>query len=279
MKKLIALMAFLPILFVGCSTEGPADTPEGAFGDDAWCQSLGKTPKNRTPSYNLSKGDANYPVDAWRRVGEATVDNDITVIGDAADIALDISWPDTVFVVYTELPENTIRDTIIKPSPEFSGDLKFHYKVVDKRWKLVSLTPAAVKSDSAGTHVKLDSIKCEVLNRTDTYPTLSNPLALIPCYPIGDYPYTFQEGDSIKVMVYAGDLDTNKVPLLFAPLKDSVPDFFNYDPEMGYWYGTWVVNAVGHHWTLISVCDLDIIFDPDMKAARSVLWGIPYRVE
>ncbi len=279
MKKLIALMAFLPILFVGCSKEGPADTPEGTFGGDAWCQSLGKTPKNRIPSYDKSKKDTTWPVDVWRSVGVATVDDDIIVTGDEADIILDISWPDTVFVAYTDLSDTSIRDTVVKPSPKFSGDLKFHYKVVDKRWKLVSLTPAAVRSDSAGNHVRLDSIKCEVLNRTSTYPTITNPAALMSCYPIGDYPYTFQEGDSIKVMVYAGDLDTNKVPLLFAPLKDRTPEFFNYEPEMGYWYGTWVVKNIGHHWTWISICDLDIILDRDMKAARSVLWGIPYRVE
>ena len=278
MKKLIALIALLPILFAGCGKEGPADTPE--VGGDAWYEALGKTPKNRAPAYEqYAKGDTNLPIDAWRIVGEAEVDYKLSVSGDEADFDMDIKWPDTVFVVYTDLPpDTTIRDTVIKPSPEFSGDLKFHYKVVDKEWKLVSLTPAAVRSDSAGNHVKLDSIKCEVLNRDATYPTLSNPLALLSCYPIADYPYTFQKGDSVKLKVYASGTSERKFPLLFAPTGDSIPDLFNYDTQGGYWYGTWQTNATGHSWAWIDVIDIDIILDPDMKAARAVLWGIPYRV-
>ena len=270
-------MALLPILFTGCGKEGPADTPEP--GGDAWYQSLGKTPKSRAPTYQKAKGDTSLPIDAWRSVGEAEVDYDLAVSGDEADFDIDIKWPDTVFVVYTDLPDTGIRDTVIKPSPEFSGDLKFHYKVVDKDWKLTALTPAVVRSDSAGNHVKLDSLECEVLNREATYPTLSDPLALLSCYPIADYPYTFQKGDLVELKVYvSGDID-NPFPLLFAPTGDSIPDLFNYDTQGGYWYGTWQTNATGHSWAWIDVIDLDIILDPDMKAARAVLWGIPYIVE
>ncbi len=270
-------MAFLPILFVGCGKEGPADTPD--MGGDAWYESLGKTPKNRAPTYQKAKGDTSLPVDLWRSVGEAEVDYDLSVSGDEADFDMDIKWPDTVFVVYTDLPDTGIRDTVIKPSPEFSGDLKFHYKVVDKDWKLTALTPAVVRSDSAGNHVKLDSIKCEVTNRdAGTYPTLSDPLALLSCYPIGDYPYTFQKGDLVKLKVYASG-DINPFPLLFAPAPDSIPDLFNYNSTDGYWYGTWQTNATGHSWVWIDVIDLDIILDPNMKAPRAVLWAIPYIVE
>ena len=277
MKKLIALMALLPILFVGCGKEGPADTPEGEFADDPWLESLGKTPKNRTPTYQKAKGDTMWPIDVWRSVGEAKVEYELSPSGDEADFDIDIKWPDTVVVVYQNVNDSTDIDTVIKPSPEFSGDLKFHYKIVDKDWKLTALTPVAVRSDSAGNYVKLDSIKCEVLNRNaGTFPVLNDPSALISCYPIDDYPYTFQKGDSVKVVVYVSGTDTTKFVLLFAPIGDN-PDWFNHEGD--YWHGTWVTNTVGHHWVWISVCDWDIIWDPDMKAARSVLWGIPYKVE
>ncbi len=283
MKKLLALLVLLPILFAGCSEEGPTDTDKlgGELGNDEWFKALGKTPKNRTPTYlQKAKGYTSVPIDAWRNVGEPTVTYDIVVSGDEADIPIHIEWPDTVVVVYQNINDTTIIDTVIKPSPYFRGDIKFHYGIVDKKWKLTALTPAKVKSDSAGTYVVLDSIKCEVLNReAGTFPVLSDPATLLTAYPRDDYPYTFQVGDSVKLKVYVSGTAEKKFPLLFAPAPDSIPDWFNYDDAGGFWYGIWEINASLYHWAWIAVCDLDILLDPDMKAARDVMWGIPYRVE
>lgn len=274
MKHLISLLVVLPLVFVGCGREHPSDREqiEGKLKQEPFYKALDQTPRNRIPS--ATKGDTSIPCGGWRNVRKAEVTYDIIVNAPNAQVPIDMKWPDTLVIVYTDLPDTTIRDTVVKPAPYFAGKITFYYVHDGNEWKLDKITPIGVKSDSAHPYVKIDSIQIEVLGQ-GYLPTIKDPTAPIK---VENYPYIFNVGDSVRVRVYESGTAASKWVFLHAPVRDNVSSF-TYDTVGGYWVGTWVPKSAGTHWGWVDVWDIDVILKKHVKTERDELCGIPYKVQ
>jgi hypothetical protein len=280
-RKGILMLAMCSILLAGCGKEDSTDEERvrANLKDNEYLEALGSTPKNSIPSSYKGKGDTIIPCNAWRTFGthagdEPEVEYDVSVTPGEADIPISITWPDTMVVVYTDLPDVTIRDTIYKPVPTFQGDVKFFYEIVDGEWEFCGMTPGKIESESAGDYVKIDSVQ---IKRNGT--ALPSIITADQYMAVADYPYIFSVGDSIKVTVYkSGSLpDSLAWVFLHAPLKDWV-DVFDY-VSPGVWEGTWVPKVTQAHWAWVNVFDMGVVKYKTQMAERDVLWGLPYKVQ
>jgi hypothetical protein len=279
--KEVLMLALCSMLLAGCGKDDPTDEDrvEAQLGNNEYLNALGSTPKNSIPSSYMTKGDTIIPCFAWRTFGthagdEPTVDYTVSVSPGEANIPITIDWPDTMVVLYTDLPDTSIRDTIYKPVPTFHGDVKFYYEFVDGEWEFCGLTPGKIESESAGNYVDIDSVQIKC-NGT-ALPSITSADQYIAA---ADYSYIFSVGDSIKLTVYkSGSLqDSLAWVFLHAPLKDWV-DIFDY-VSPGIWEGTWVPKAQQAHWAWVNVFDVGVVFDKHQLAERDVLWGLPYKVQ
>ena len=273
-NKAMLWMMVCSAFIIGCGKDEPTDNEQldSQVKQNGWYTSIDQTPRNDIPG--TSKGDTSIPRDMWRIMGEGEINYDIIVEKPNARIPLEFKWPDTLMVVYTDIPDTSIRDTIAKPAPYFNGTLTYYYRHEDGQWVFDKITPIAVKSDSAHPYVKLDSIQVEVLGQ-GMLPTIKDCTTPIP---IENYPYTFNVGDTVRIKVFESGTAPSNWVFLHAPVFDNVSEF-DYDTVGGYWFGKWVTKAVGKHWAWVDLWDLDVIFEKDVTTERDELWGLPYIVE
>lgn len=283
MKKLMAwsLFIILPLLFVGCGKDEPTDQEqvENKLQENDFFKNLGTTPKNRLPG--VSK-DTVFPHSMWRITKKDSVWWDKNVVGDEADVPVYIRWADTLVVVYDYLSPT---DTVYKPAPYYHGNVRFYYKKDGNHWGFNGLTPCEIKSDSASGYVQIDSIEIKVTYpNPHTLPTIRSATQFIGVDP--SYPYIFNVNDSVQVTAYrSGTVPDCQLPfsgacmLLHVPLGDHRPDKFTRIAE-GVWRGTWVPKAThSARWAWVNVYDIGAILITDQMAEKSVLWGIPYKVQ
>jgi hypothetical protein len=281
MKYVLIGSLVFGLLLGGCG-KGPSDEKkvEEEFINNEFYKALDKTPRDRPPSQQkVSMGDTSHPCDIYRKTGKAETTFDINVTPPTADIPIEIKWSDTLITIYSDAPDNpNIKDTVIKPSPYFKGNLTFYYKHENDEWKLEKLTPVKVRSDSALSYVKIDSVQLTIIRggQTISLNTITNPSTPIV---VEDYHYTFKTGDSVRVRVYESSRVISRWVFLHAPTKDNV-SWFTYNPSGGYWEGTWQVNTSGTNWGWVHVADMDVFLKKyDVMAARAELWGLPYKVK
>ncbi len=275
MKKTAILAAISIMMIYGCG-EKAEDTLEGIFRDNAFFKGLSHISVSPPPTDTTGeKGDTTLPIDGWRNIGEPTIDYTINISEGEADIPISAVWPDTIYVVYTDLPDTSIRDTVIKPSPFLRGSLTFYYSNTAGEWEFDGLSLLKIESDSAQGILDIDSIKAYIIRdgTIDTLPTITQQTEMLPA---DEYPYTFSVGDSVRVDVYETSSVDSRWVFLCAPHPDVV-HWFGYSE--GRWTGTWILNSSGNKWALVDICDIDIIFDKSLLATRERMWGIPYIVE
>ncbi|MFA5032015.1 MAG: hypothetical protein WC614_03245 [bacterium] len=281
MKRLFPLCvsAILILGIVGCGKKANTDAGDD-LPDNYWTTiavSAAKPPTDTT----TKKGDKalSMPVDLWRHSGTATVTAIPAFNGSEASIAGHITWPDTLVVAYWDstVGSTEYRDTISKPTPNFTGDVTYYYKVKNNKWVFTGLTPGKIVSDSAGTYVNIDSIQIEVIGEA-AKPTITSATQLISAE--STYPYIFNIGDSIKITVYkSGSLSDNSVVVfLHVPALDYTSPF-EHIAGTNKWEGTWVPKDAQSRWAWIDVFDWGVLFDKAQASERDVLWGIPYKVE
>lgn len=276
MKRITAVAA-IAILVCGCAREeDPKETLDGLLRGNPFFEGLSGVSVSPPPvDTSGEKGDTIWPVDAWRLTGEPTIDYNINIAEGKADIPISAVWPDTFYVVYTDLPDTSIRDTVIKPSPFLRGDVTFYYSNPAGEWKFDGLSLFKIESDSAQGNLDIDSVKVYRIRggMIDTLLTLTHQTGMLPA---DDYPYIFRVGDSVRVDVYESSVLDSRWVFLALPYPDVV-HWFGYSD--GKWTGTWTPGSAGRRWALIDICDIDIIFDKNLLATREKMWGLPYIVE
>ncbi len=279
-----ALPIVLAVMFalVGCTQKSDQDQVETALQNNPFFKALGAIPgpKDSYTGHGGADGDTSWPIDAWRDVQDPEVSYEINVSRPYADVDFQIVWPCTLAVVYTDLPDTSIRDTVIKPAPEIVGSMSAQFEFDGSEWKLTELSPCDAKFDSGVGHIEIDSLQVTVHRNGQVieYPTLENTQRL----PLHPYAYTFQLGDSVDLRLW----ETDDTQFAWAYLHGHHAHHyspFEWDPQTESWFGTWVINPVpvtdDDRWVWFEVVDLyDAVINkngPD----RSVLWGIGYIVE
>jgi len=282
-----ALPAVLAVMLavVGCTEMGSdRDRVDSALRDHPFFKAFGAVPDNgkQPPSGPCCDGDTTWPIGAWRDVSDPDVDYEIDVQHPYAYVDFHAHWPCTLRVVYTDIPDTSVRDTVVKPAPEFHGDLSFRFEFTGDDWELTDISPCDAEFDSAIGLMDIDSVQVSV-RRGGTvipYPTLDNT----GLQPVDPYAYTFRAGDTIDLKLWethAPSVRFHWTYLHGPPEHDYSP--FGYEPDPGYWYGTWTINPVqesdSENWAWFEVIDLyAAMIDPE-GPDRSVLWGVPYIVE
>ncbi|MDD2889136.1 MAG: hypothetical protein PHE49_00665 [bacterium] len=279
MKKLflLCLSAILILGIVGCGKKSNTGAGDD-LPDNYWTEiavSAVKPPTDTT----TKKGDKYLPINLWRQPGTATVTAIPSIKGSEASISGHITWPDTLVVAYWDSTVGSTEyyDTVSKPTPNFTGDVTYYYKVKNNKWAFTGLTPGKIVSDSAGTYVNIDSIQIEVLGE-GVKPTITSPTQLISAEDT--YPYIFNVGDSIKITVYkSGSLSDNSVVVfLHVPALDYTSPFAHISGT-NKWEGTWVPKDAQARWAWVDVFDWGVLFNKTQTSERDMLWGIPYKVE
>lgn len=278
MRNAAILFVGALLMLVGCSTESDADRIDRALHDHPFFKTVGAIPGPSDPYHTGQGGDGDttVPVAAWRVVAEPDIDYEITVVGPQAEVSMSLVWPCTLYVVYTDLPDTSIRDTVLKPAPEIHGQMEMLFEFDGTGWTMTEISPCDAKFDSGVGYIEIESLQVDVrrAGQPVEYPSLTN----VYRQPLDPYPYTFRTGDSIDLRLWEYD-DVN-LPWAYLHGRDADDyDPFRYDSVSGSWYGTWVVNDTGNHWVWFEVIDID---DAVMKRTgpdRSVLWGLPYIVE
>jgi hypothetical protein len=269
---------------VGCNAlRSDQDRVESSLRSNPFFKSLGATSGgSRQPPTNPCDGDTTWPLGAWRNVHDPDVDYVISVEHPFATVDFHADWPCTLYAVYTDLPDTSIRDTVVKPAPEFHGTISFRFEFTGDSWELRALSPCPATFDSALGLMALDSVEVSVRREGETvpYPTLDNTGLL----PLDPYDYTFQPGDSVSLRLWethAPEVDFPWVYLHGPPGHNYSP--FNYDQANGCWYGTWTINprqeSSEARWVWFEMLDVGSALIRKTGPDRSVLWGLPYIVE
>jgi hypothetical protein len=267
------------VMFVGCSTESDFDRIDEALNDHPFFNALGVIPGPSDP-YRTGQGggdgDTTVPVAAWRVVPEPDIDYAIIVVGPKAEVPVILTWPCTLYVVYTDLPDTSIRDTVLKPAPEITGLMEMLFEFDGTNWTMTQIAPCDARFDSGFQHIEIESLQVNVrrAGQPVEYPSLVNVFR----QPLDPYAYTFQAGDSIDLRLWESDIVDLPWAYLHGRDGDGY-DPFQYDSLSGSWYGTWVVNDTGNHWVWFEVIDINDAIMNKTGPDRSVLWGLPYIVE
>ena len=288
MRTALPIVLAVMMALVGCARRSDQDSVEAALQDDPFFRALGAVPQSGANGYQpdgvaFSDGDTSIPVEAWRNIHEPDIDYEITVTRPYADVDLMLTWPCTLFVVYTDLPNTAIRDTVVKPAPEIGGDWSARFEFDGNDWQLIELSVLDAEFDSAVDVISLDSIQVSVTRAGEPieYPTLTSAgrMSLDP------YAYTLRVGDSVHLRLW----ETHAAGIEFSWAYLHGPpehryDPFALDPQNGSWTGTWVIgrpteSTDSEHWVWFEVIDLDDDLFEKYGPDRSVLWGVPYIVE
>ncbi|MBM3314241.1 hypothetical protein FJY71_00155 [candidate division WOR-3 bacterium] len=285
MKKLAPLLLACLLVLTGCFRKTDEEQVDGALQQNAFFRSLGAIPR-QSGDYRagggLLDGDTSLPVHAWRSVKDPTVNYEITVQKPFAWVDFDLAWPCTLYVVYTDLPDTSIRDTVVKPAPLIAGTISMGFEFKGDEWQLTELSPCDARFDSAVGVIDIDSLQVSVRRggQTVPYPTLAST-GRLPLFP---YAYTFQAGDSVDLRLW--ETHTAQAQFTWAylhgpPTHGYSP--FQYDTLSGSFHGTW---TVGHaetsrdgNWVWFEVIDLDDALLSKHGPDRSALWGVGYVVE
>jgi len=259
MKKVVEFGLIIPLLIFGCTATRNTDLISSKIESDPFFKALGKF----SGEENLL-GETKGPISAWREVNDPTKEYYIHIYDGKADADLNVVWVVTLHVVYLT---EAIVDTVIKSAPNYNGDMSFYFER-DGTWKLKELSPCVVKSDSLQDVLSIDSVLVRVNGEEPI--RLVDPTATIP---IESWPYTFNVGDSIDVMVWSYD-SSKCIVMLHAP--GAVRHRFHY--EDGKWIYRGFPKELGTHWAWIDVISKQSIYDRDAPD-RSLVWGLPYKVE
>jgi len=276
MKSTLMLM-LAALLLSGCAKSDQEKVNE-ALQNDPFFKALGAIPgaSDGYTGHGPQDGDTSVPVQAWRNVHDPAIDYTISVQKPYAEVTFDITWPCTLFVVYTDLPDTSIRDTVVKPAPEIKGDMEAKFEFKGDKWEMVELSPCDARFDSGEGRIEIESVQVSVKRGGSLipYPTLANTHRLV----LDPYAYTFQVGDSVSLRLYEEDDVDFSWAYLHGPNADHYSPFA-YDTLGGNWYGTWVTKTAGNRWVWFEVLDLDDCIMNKLGPDRAVLWGLAYRVE
>jgi len=278
MKKLSVAFVAILLLAAGCQ-KADKDRVDASLRDNPFFKALGAVPaqQGEFTGHNGLDGDTSWPIVAARKIHDPTVDYQITVNRPNADVDFTLAWPCTLTVVYTDLPDTGARDTAIKPAPKINGTMQWRFEFQGDSWRLTELSPCLAKFDSVLNHIVIESLQVQVrrAGQTVPYPTLDSIQLRLP---VATYPYSFLVGDSVTLHLWEMDDRGFVWAYLHAP-NGTFLDGFKYDSTSHAFYGTWTVSQPGNHWVWFEAVDLhDAILDkttPD----RSILWGLPYKVE
>ena len=275
----ILTLALIAAVFasVGCQKSDQTQVDE-ALQDHPFFKALGAIPEpgDSYTGRGDADGDTSVPVKAWREVSAPGIDYVITVQKPYAEVSFDITWPCTLYVVYTDLPDTAIRDTVLKPAPRIKGEMEARFEFKGSRWELTELSPCDAKFDSGAGRIEIESVQVSV-RRGDSlvpYPTLAGINRLI----LDPYAYTFKAGDSVNLRLWERDDVAFSWTYLHGPHADHYSPFA-YDTLDGSWYGTWVTMTAGSHWVWFETVDLYDAIVSKTGPDRAVLWGLPYIVE
>jgi len=272
-------------LMVGCAQKSDQDKVEATLQDSPFFRALGAIP-SASESYTghglLADGDTSLPVWAHRAVHRPVVNYTISVERPYADVSFSLTWPCTLTVVYTDLPDTSIRDTVIKPAPEIHGAISARFELTGEEWHVAELSPCAAEFDSARGLMRVDSVQVSVRRNGQTvdYPTLSGTGRL----PFNSYPYTFNAGDSVSLRLW----ETHETGVDFAwAFLHGPPGHwcsrFQYDQTTGSFYGTWVISQQAERqetrWVWFQVADLNSAVLKKNMPDRAVLWGLVYMIQ
>jgi hypothetical protein len=188
-----------------------------------------------------------------------------------------------LFVVYTDLPDTSIRDTVIKPAPKISGAFGARFAFEGDSWHLDQLSPCKADFDSGLHQIEIESLVVRVRRggQTIEYPTLVHANYRLPIEP---YPYTFVAGDTVDLRLWEVHLEG--VDFAWAYLHG--PPNHHYSPFQldtlnGSWYGSWVINQQAEHketrWVWFEVVDLNGAILQKHGPDRAVLWGMVYMIQ
>lgn len=284
MIRLVVVLMAAVLALSGCAKKSDSEQVEAALQESRFFQALGAIPgaSEGYTGHGFFDGDTSWPIWAGRVVKTPEVDYTITVERPYATVDFSLAWPCTLYVIYTDLPDTTARDTVVKPAPEIAGTIAARFEYVGEEWLLESLSPCEAKFDSLGDWMRIDSIQVQV-RRGDSvvvYPTLASTGLL----PWEQYPYTFHAGDSVDLRLW--ETHAESAELVWAFLHGP-PDHwcsaFRFDQQNGSFYGSWVINQQAEHqetrWVWFQVADLNgSIIRKDMPD-RAMLWGMVYVVE
>ena len=286
MRYALPMVLAMIMAVVGCTETTDRNSVDAALQDNPFFKALGAVPESRDEYTKgggaVFDGDTTWPIGAWRAIHDPEVNYEITVQHPYASVDFTVDWPCTLYVVYTDLPDTTIRRTVVKPAPELHGRMSFRFEFVGNDWELTDIAPCAAEFDSATGVISIDSVQVSVRRGGEVieYPTLDNTGLM----PIDPYAYTFEAGDSIDLRLWETHAPGVQFPWTYLhgpPEHDYSP--FQYDENDGSWYGTWTIGNVAagddENWAWFEVIDLyDAIINPD-GPDRAVLWGVPYIVE
>jgi hypothetical protein len=282
MKHLSVAMLAALILLAGC-VKPDKDRVDQSLRNNPFFRALGAVP-GQSGSYTghggSFDGDTSWPIGAARAIHDPDVNYDINVSRPFADVDFQIAWPCTLMVVYTDIPDTSARDTVIKPAPKINGKMAWRFEFQGDSWKFSELSPCEAKFDSVLNHIRIDSlqVKARRAGQPLSFPTLANPATRLP---VDSYPYTFRAGDSVDLKLWETN-DLGSSALVWAFLHSDPANFtsgFQYDTLAHSFYGTWIVNQVGNHWVWFEVVDLRGAILSKTDPDRSILWGLPYVVE
>lgn len=285
MRQALPIVLAVMIALVGCTEKSDEQRVQAAFEESPFFRSLGGVPASDDGYQGKGgglDGDTTWPVGAWRAIRDPEINWEIRVNNPFAEVDFFIEWPCTLYVVYTDLPDTSIRDTVVKPAPEIKGRWSLEAEFDGEEWHLTEMSTIDAVFDSAVGMIELDSIQVAVYRSGEKipYPTLTGTGRL----SLNPYPYTFRHGDSLELRLWE-----NHAPglglvwsFLHGPPRHRYSPF-KQDPATGSWAGTWVIDpaATDHEerWVYFEVLDLDQAILKKTGPDRSVLWGVPYIVE
>jgi hypothetical protein len=279
MKQILLVALAALLLAAGCQ-KSDKDRVAASLQNSAFFKALGAVPGqqgNYTSGGRALDSDSTWPISAARRIHDPKVEYEIAVNRPNADVDFTITWPCTLLVVYTHLPNNGVYDSVFKPAPNINGTMHWRFEFEGDSWKFTELSPCEARFDSAAAHITIDSLQIMArrAGQTITYPTLIDPQLRMLTNP---YPYSFQTGDSVTLHLWETDDRQFVWAYLHAPYG-SFDDGFKYDTTSHAFYGTWTVNQPGNHWVWFEAVDLNDAIISKTAPDRAILWGMPYRVE
>jgi hypothetical protein len=277
MRYLLALSITCGFVLTGC-VKSDQEKVSDALHDNPFFRALGAIPAagDGYTGHGGKDGDTTVPVQAWRVVPDPEVNYEITVQKPYAEVTFDLVWPCTLLVVYTDLPDTSIRDTVVKPAPKIKGGMEAKFEFKGDKWQMTELSPCDARFDSGDGRIEIESVQVSAM-RGDSlvpYPTLANTNRQV----LDPYAYTFKTGDSVNLRLWEHDDVDFSWSYLHGPNADHYSPFA-YDTLSGSWYGTWVTKTAGSHWVWFEVLDLDDCILNKLGPDRSVLWGLAYTVE
>jgi len=285
MTRVFVLLMAAILVLTGCAKKSDSEQVEAALQDSRFFKALGAIPgasEGYTGHGGFFDGDTSWPIWAGRVVKPPEVDYTISVARPYAEVDFTLEWPCTLYVIYTDLPDTSIRDTVIKPAPEIAGTISARFEYVGEKWLLEGVSPCAAKFDSLDDMIQIDSIEVKVRRggQVIDYPALTGTGRL----PWTEYPYAFQAGDSVDLRLW--ETHAEPVDLAWAFLHGPPGHWcspFQLDQANGSFYGSWVINQQAEHqetrWVWFQVVDLNGSIIKKNMPDRALLWGMVYVVE